>query len=93
MSEWIGKYKELLQTDEEFRAKLKAAAKAYDDERTEEAVFINLSYIDRYNTADRDVVSSVSAIFFICSQGILYYYVLCAGIKRWLKGEVAWNTT
>ncbi len=30
MSDWNGKYKELLQTDEEFRAKLKAAAVAYD---------------------------------------------------------------
>ena len=39
MSEGISKFRELLLTDKEFQAKLKAAAEKYDGEQTEEAMF------------------------------------------------------
>ncbi len=39
MSEGIKKFAELLNTDEAFRAKLKAAAESYNGEKTDEAVF------------------------------------------------------
>jgi len=42
MNEGIRKFAELLNTDEAFREKLKAAAESYTGERTEEAVFSNV---------------------------------------------------
>ena len=42
MNEGIKKFAELLNTDEAFRAKLKAAADHYDGEKTEEAIFNNV---------------------------------------------------
>ena len=42
MNEGIRKFAELLNTDKDFQAKLKAAAESYDGEKTEEAIFSNV---------------------------------------------------
>ena len=42
MNEWFWKFRELLLTDEEFRAKLNAAMEAYEGDQTEEAIFNNV---------------------------------------------------
>ena len=42
MTEGIKKFVELMNTDEAFRTKLKAAAESYNSEKTEEAIFNNV---------------------------------------------------